>query len=88
MSTTRRRFISVSLGSSAIVSITPRVPGFLLEAAAREQSKKQGENVLVVVQLSGGNDGLNTVVPYADDAYGRNRFTLRIGKGQVHKIDD
>ncbi|MCH8921657.1 MAG: DUF1501 domain-containing protein [Planctomycetes bacterium] len=88
MSTTRRRFLAASLGSSAIVSLTPRVPGFLLQAAAREQNKKQGENVLVVVQLSGGNDGLNTVVPYADDAYGRNRFTLRIGEGQVRKIDD
>ncbi|MCH8044875.1 MAG: DUF1501 domain-containing protein [Planctomycetes bacterium] len=88
MSTTRRRFLSASLGSSAMVAMTPRVPGFLLEAAAREQDNKQGENVLVVVQLSGGNDGLNTVVPYADDAYGRNRFTLRIGKDQVRKIDD
>ena len=88
MSTTRRRFLTVSLGSSAVVSLTPRVPGFLLEAAAREENEKQGENVLVVVQLSGGNDGLNTVVPYADDAYGRNRFTLRIGEGRVRKIDD
>jgi uncharacterized protein (DUF1501 family) len=88
MATTRRRFLAVSLGSSVVVSLTPRVPGFLLQAAAREQSKKQGENVLVVVQLSGGNDGLNTIVPYADDAYGKNRFTLRIGEDQVRKIDD
>jgi uncharacterized protein (DUF1501 family) len=41
----------------------------------------------VVVQLAGGNDGLNTVVPYADDIYARNRRTLRLPEKQVLKID-
>jgi uncharacterized protein (DUF1501 family) len=41
----------------------------------------------VVVQLSGGNDGLNTVVPYADDEYARNRPTLRLPTEELHKID-
>ena len=31
-------------------------------------SEKQGEKILVIVELSGGNDGLNTVVPYQNDA--------------------
>ena len=43
--------------------------------------------MLVVIQLSGGNDGLNTVVPYQDDAYHRSRPTLRIGPDQVLKLD-
>src|ERR1019366_1941239 len=43
--------------------------------------------VLVVIQLSGGNDGLNTVVPYLDDAYHRSRPTLRIASDQVLKLD-
>ena len=43
--------------------------------------------MLVVLQLSGGNDGLNTVVPYADDAYGRNRNTLRLTESQVIRLD-
>ena len=42
----------------------------------------------MVVQLSGGNDSLNTVIPFGDDAYYRNRFTLAIAKEQVLKIDD
>ncbi len=87
MNATRRQFLSAAVGSSAIVSLSPVVPNFLLQAAAREGSSK-GNTVLVVVQLSGGNDGLNTVVPYGDDAYYKNRFTLAIGKNAVRKIDD
>ena len=44
--------------------------------------------MLVVVQLTGGNDGLNTVVPYADDGYGKLRPTLRIPTKELKKIDD
>ena len=44
--------------------------------------------MLVVLELNGGNDGLNTVVPYADDAYGRHRQCLRIPTGSLHKLDD
>ncbi|MEX2215847.1 MAG: DUF1501 domain-containing protein [Phycisphaeraceae bacterium] len=87
--TTRRDFLKRSSTSAALLSLAPAVPAFLLNTSlhAAEQAKK-GENILVVVQLSGGNDGLNTVIPYADDAYHRNRFTLRVGPEQVQKIDD
>lgn len=43
-------------------------------------------NTLVMVQMAGGNDGLNTVVPFEDDQYGRARFTLRLTARQVRKI--
>ncbi|MEJ2704819.1 MAG: DUF1501 domain-containing protein, partial [Sedimentisphaerales bacterium] len=42
---------------------------------------------LVVIQLSGGNDGLNTVIPYEDDEYVRNRPTLAMSPKEVHKIN-
>ncbi len=87
MSISRRRFLSAAVGSAAVVSLSPAVPGFLLQAAAREDATK-GETVLVVVQLSGGNDGLNTIVPFGDDEYYRNRFTLAVQRGAVLKIDD
>jgi uncharacterized protein (DUF1501 family) len=45
------------------------------------------DTVLVVIQLSGGNDGLNTLVPYADDEYARNRPTLRLPPADVREID-
>ncbi|MEW4570249.1 DUF1501 domain-containing protein [Tautonia sp. JC769] len=48
-----------------------------------------GDNrVLVVVQLAGGNDALNTVVPYRDDAYYRARPNLAIPSADVLRVDD
>ena len=44
--------------------------------------------ILVVLELSGGNDGLNTLVPYADDAYYRHRPNLGIRLDKLRKIDD
>ena len=43
--------------------------------------------VLVVVQLSGGNDYLNTVIPYQDPNYHDNRQTLRFPEEELHQID-
>ena len=44
--------------------------------------------VIVVVQLTGGNDYLNTVIPYADDLYHKARPTLRQSKEEVIRLDD
>ncbi len=88
MSQTRRQFLSTSLGASTLLALGPTVPAFLARTARAAASQRSaGDTVLVVVQLSGGNDGLNTVVPYADDVYGRSRRTLRLTAAQVHKID-
>jgi uncharacterized protein (DUF1501 family) len=46
------------------------------------------DNVLVVVQLGGGNDGLNTVVPWSDDAYHRVRPAIHVTEAQVLKLND
>jgi uncharacterized protein (DUF1501 family) len=69
------------------VSLSPLAPRFLLETAAQGAERK-GDNILVVVQLTGGNDGLNTVVPYNDDVYRHARASLAIAKNAVLKIDD
>ncbi len=44
--------------------------------------------ILVVVELTGANDGLNTLVPYADDAYYRLRPKIGIRPSKLRKIDD
>lgn len=44
--------------------------------------------VLVIVQLAGGNDGLNTVVPYRDDAYFKARPKIGVEAAKVLKLDD
>jgi uncharacterized protein (DUF1501 family) len=46
------------------------------------------ERILVVVELSGGNDGLNTVVPFGDDEYYRARPTIGIPRSEVIEIAD
>ena len=44
--------------------------------------------LLVLVELKGGNDGLNTVVPYADAAYYRLRPRIAIRRDEVLQLDD
>ncbi len=84
----RRDFLKSMVGASSFLSLAPIVPAFLQRAAmAAEPSAHDGDSVLVVLQLSGGNDGLNTVVPFDDDAYGRNRNTLRLTKKDVIQLD-
>ena len=56
----------------------PPLRGVRGDTSVRAADAKKGDNILVIVQLSGGNDGLNTVIPFADDAYHRNRSLLRI----------
>ena len=92
---TRREFLrSTVLGAAAAWTLPTFVNGtFLaLHAQAEERSAIQtvtGKDapILVVLQLAGGNDGLNTVVPYADDAYHRARPGLGIAADKVHKLD-
>src|SRR5262245_33082659 len=42
---------------------------------------------LVLIQLTGGNDGLSTLVPYSDDVYARSRRTTRIDEKEVLRLD-
>ena len=64
---------------STSVRVLPRVPG---------QEAEEDGDALVVLELAGGNDGLNTVVPYADDLYYAARKRLRVEAKDVLKIDD
>jgi len=90
MNPTRRAFLKTSLATGSLVSWGLTVPAFLSRTAlAAPDAANPGarDTILVVVQLTGGNDGLNTVIPYADDEYGKLRPTLRIPKDQVKKLD-
>jgi len=81
--TTRRQFLQ----QSALISLAPLVPAFLSRSALAAEAK-QDDRVLVVIQLDGGNDGLNTVIPYADENYARFRRELRIKTDEVLKLND
>src|SRR5882724_13125462 len=56
-------------------------------AQASAAPTAQDDRILVVVELSGGNDGLNTVVPYGDDAYYQARPRIGIKKERLRKLD-
>jgi uncharacterized protein (DUF1501 family) len=79
----RRRF----LRESSLVALAPLVPAFL-DQAARAAGAKADSKILVVVQLDGGNDGINTVVPLADEAYAKLRPTLAIKPADALKLTD
>jgi uncharacterized protein (DUF1501 family) len=75
------------MGRSALVALTPTVPLFLARSVRAAAPQRDGR-VLVVVELNGGNDGINTVVPYKDEGYVKNRKTLRLPEKQLLKIND
>lgn len=56
-------------------------------ARAAEETNKTSNRILVVLELSGANDGLNTLVPYANDAYYKLRPRISIPENKLLKID-
>ena len=73
----RRTLLGAGLGTLAL--------GHAARALAQSAAQ---DRILVVVELSGGNDGLNTLVPYGDDAYYRHRPMLGIRPQKLLKMDD
>jgi uncharacterized protein (DUF1501 family) len=92
---TRRIFLQKGL---TLLAVAPTVPTFInqtvfalanpMDVALTQQPSGRDGKILVVVQLSGGNDGLSTIVPYADDAYQRVRGGLAHEAKSVLKIDN
>jgi uncharacterized protein (DUF1501 family) len=83
---TRRRLLTRALRGSSLVALHSVVPQFVARTAQAAAPGK--DNVLVVLEMTGGNDGLNTVIPYADDLYHKARPTLRQTKDVVIRLDD
>jgi len=83
---TRRQFLTRSLQGSSLLAIGSVVPEFLANTA--RAAEKDKDTVLVVIEMTGGNDGLNTVIPYTDDLYYKYRPTLGYKKDQVVRLND
>lgn len=79
----RRDFIK----QSSLASGMFMVPSFV-KAFDTALSAKYGHKKLVIIQLSGGNDGLNTIIPYRNDLYYKNRPSIGIKQSEILKITD
>src|SRR5206468_5428644 len=75
------------LKHSSLLALAPTIPGFLARTARAAGPQRDGR-VLVVIELNGGNDGINTVVPFADEGYAKHRKTLRLPKDRLVKVND
>ncbi len=75
------------LRHTSLVSLTPLVPSLFGRIAGAANASADARS-LVVIQLDGGNDGVNTVVPFGDDDYSRNRDALRLDTKKLHKLND
>jgi uncharacterized protein (DUF1501 family) len=93
--TTRRIFLQRGL---TLLAIAPTIPTFLdqtvmaladpLDSKRTQQDSGKDGKILVVVQLSGGNDGLSTVIPYGDDVYYQSRAQISHPADKILKIND
>lgn len=92
---TRRNFLKTSLSGLAA---TCTLPAFInqtilsldlraADSAVQTVTGKDG-TILVIVQMGGGNDGLNTVVPFANDAYFKARSQIALKESDVLKLND
>ena len=82
----RRAFMGHTMAGASFISLSGSMPGLFAAAAAEVADRTQ--RVLVVIELAGGNDGLNTVIPFEDDLYYKNRPTLGVPKEQVLRINE
>jgi uncharacterized protein (DUF1501 family) len=74
------------LRSSSLLALAPMVPAFLARTARAAQPQRDAR-ALVVIQLDGGNDGINTVVPFKDAGYAKHRRTLRLTQDRLIKVN-
>jgi len=87
MSFSRRDFL---IRSTGFVTVSAMVPRWALAAAKKFEESvaaANGGRTLVVLELMGGNDGLNTIVPYADTLYPQLRSRIGIPVGSVLSLD-
>jgi uncharacterized protein (DUF1501 family) len=84
---TRRELLKLAATLPLVLLVHPR-PYELLAAPAREGQRGRWDRVLILVELNGGNDGLNTVIPYGDERYYQARPRLAIPRERVLQLNE
>lgn len=86
---TRREFLRRSSTGIGLLAFSRFAPSFLVQSTlSAAPAPEKDRSILVLVQLAGGNDGLNTLIPYEDPNYYRLRPTLGIARAAVLPITD
>jgi uncharacterized protein (DUF1501 family) len=87
--TTRREFLGLSGKGIGLLAFSRFAPEFLVQSTrAATPAPEKDRSILVLVQLAGGNDGLNTLIPFEDPDYYRLRPTLGVPKDKVLRVSD
>src|SRR6201996_7938436 len=76
------------LKNTALASGAFLIPAFLKPLEAMAGGQLTGYKNLMIIQLSGGNDGLNTIIPYGNDIYYQKRSTIAINQNDIIKLND
>jgi uncharacterized protein (DUF1501 family) len=84
----RRQFLGRAAGASFLSIPGLAMPPLFARAAEQAARTDRNDHILVVVELNGGNDGLNTLVPFENALYYKYRPTIGIPKNQVIKLSD
>lgn len=82
----RRQLLHFGAGFTGVALLSAHAPGWAQGAAKRAAGA--GDRIVILIELKGGNDGLNTVVPFADPMYAQLRPTLALAQDQVLRLDD
>ena len=85
---TRRSLLQALAGAGMAANLPFSVAQAANAADVAKAVDGNSKRILVVLELSGANDGFNTLVPYADDAYYRLRPKIGIRPAKLRKIDD
>lgn len=82
----RRKFLASTATASTVLTFGKTAPAILQQAAVGAEG--DDGRILVVVEMAGGNDGINTIIPFKDDAYLKARPKLAIPPSDVLKVTD